>query len=62
MKIVKREFARPTQNFSLWLMPTFMYIGLKVAGAIHPNKEWIWWVAIPSLICLWGLLNWKIKK
>jgi len=62
MKLVKRDFANPLHNFTLWVVPTFTYIGLKAADAISPRKEWIWWVAIPSLICLWGMINWKIKK
>jgi hypothetical protein len=62
MKIVKRKFAQPHSNFTLWLVPTCSYIGLKVANAINPNMEWVWWVAIPSLICAWGLINWKIDK
>lgn len=62
MEIIKRKFAQPHSNFTLWLVPACSYIGLKVAGAINPNKEWVWWVAIPSLVLLWGLINWKIKK
>lgn len=62
MKIVRREYANPLHNFTLWLAPTCMYIGLKAADAISPGKEWVWWVAIPSLVLIWGLINWKIKK
>ena len=62
MRIVRRELSMPSSNFTLWLVPTCMYIGLKAADAISPRKEWVWWVAIPSLILIWGLINWKIKK
>ena len=62
MKIIKRDFARPLHNLTLWLVPTCVYIGLKAADEISPRKEWIWWVAIPSLVLLWGMINWKIQK
>jgi hypothetical protein len=62
MKIVKREFAQPSRNFTIWLTPTCSYIWLKVSNAINPNVEWVWWFIIPSLICAWGLINWKINK
>jgi len=62
MKIVKRKFVQPHSNVTLWLIPSCSYIGLKVANAINPNMEWVWWVAIPLLICAWGLINWKINK
>lgn len=62
MKIVRREYANPLHNFTLWLIPTLFYIVEKSQGIISPNKEWVWWVAIPSLVLIWGLINWKIKK
>jgi hypothetical protein len=62
MKIIKRDFARPSHNFTLWLIPTLTYLIQKVGGMQFNEYEYVWWVAIPSLICLWGLINWKIKK
>ena len=62
MKIVRREYANPLHNFTLWLIPTCTYIGMKAADSINSSKEWVWWVAIPSLVLIWGLINWKVKK
>jgi hypothetical protein len=35
---------------------------MKMNGIIVPSKEWVWWVSIPVMFLIWGLLNWKIKK
>jgi ABC-type dipeptide/oligopeptide/nickel transport system permease subunit len=31
-------------------------------GIIIPEREWIWWVFIPSLFMVWVIMNWKIVK
>jgi hypothetical protein len=37
------------------------YVVAKIVGVTY-HREWIWWVAIPTMFLIWGLLNWKIKK
>lgn len=62
MKIVKRSiFSNPTGSMTIWLIPTMSYLFGKVGG-IEYNREWIWWVGIPTLILGWLVLNFKIKK
>jgi hypothetical protein len=46
---------------TIWLIPTMSYFFGKVGG-IEYNREWIWWVGIPTLILGWLVLNFKIKK
>jgi hypothetical protein len=62
MKIVKREMFRPLSTVTLWWIPTMTYFIMKMNDIIAPRKEWIWWVAIPTMFLIWVLLNWKIKK
>jgi hypothetical protein len=62
MKIIKRQYGNPQYNFTMWLIPTLSYIGLKLSGLLNPSKEWVWWVAIPVMFSIWVMLNWKIKK
>ena len=62
MKIVRREFTQPSSSFTLWLIPTLSYLIQKVGGVQFNEYEYLWWIAIPSLVLGWGLLNWKIKK
>jgi hypothetical protein len=61
MEIVKRENACPICSSTLWLIPTMSYVVAKIVGVTY-HREWIWWVAIPTMFLIWGLLNWKIKK
>jgi hypothetical protein len=62
MKIVKRSiFSNPIGSMTIWLIPTMSYFFGKVGG-IEYNREWIWWVGIPTLILGWLVLNFKIKK
>jgi hypothetical protein len=61
MKIVKRETGCAICTSTLWLIPTMSYVVGKIIGMTY-HREWIWWVAIPTMFLIWGLLNWKIKK
>jgi hypothetical protein len=61
MKIVKRNFANLAGSMAIWLIPTMSYL-IQKTGGIQFNREWIWWVGIPTLILVWLLLNFKIKK
>jgi len=62
MKIVKREFGCPICTTSIWWVPTITYLIMKINNAISSNREWLWWVAIPTMFLIWVLINWKIKK
>ena len=59
MEIVKREKVCGICTASLWWMPCLTYIILKMNGVKFHN-EWIWGVAISTMVLIWGLLNWKI--
>jgi hypothetical protein len=61
MKIVKRETGCAICTSTLWLIPTMSYVVGKIIGITY-HREWIWWVAIPTMFLIWGLLNWKFKK
>jgi hypothetical protein len=62
MKIVKRDFTQPLGSVNLWLIPTLSYLIQKVKGVQYNEYEYVWWVTISSLVLIWGLINWKIKK
>lgn len=62
MKIVKRDFAQPLGSVTLWLIPTLSYLIQKVGGIQFNEYEYVWWIGIPVMVVLWGLINWKIKK
>jgi hypothetical protein len=38
------------------------YFIQSLMGIVNPNREWIWWVAIPTMVALWFVVNFKIKK
>jgi hypothetical protein len=61
MEVVKRENGCPICTSTLWLIPTISYVVGNIVGVTY-HREWIWWVAIPTMFLIWGLLNWKIKK
>ena len=61
MEIVKRENGCPICSSTLWLIPTMSYVVAKSVGVTY-HREWIWWVVIPTMFLIWGLLNWKFKK
>jgi hypothetical protein len=62
MRLVKRSFAsQPLGSITLWLIPTMSYLVMKMNG-VEYHREWIWWMVIPVMVLIWGLLNWKIKK
>ena len=61
IKIIKREWARPSASAMIWAMPTMMYTMQKLAGVQMNSREWLWWAVIPALIILWFAINFKIK-
>jgi hypothetical protein len=61
MRIVKRENGCVICTASLWWIPTTSYFFMKMSG-VEFHNEWIWGVAIPVMILIWVLINWKIKK
>jgi hypothetical protein len=62
MKIIKRKSASPIQTMSIFVIPAMTYFIQSSMGIVNPNREWIWWVAIPTMIALWFVVNFKIKK
>ena len=62
IKIVKREWARPSQSSTIWAIPLMMYIMQKFASVQMNSHEWLWWTVIPALFILWFAINFKIKK
>jgi hypothetical protein len=63
MKLVRRnKYINPIASIPLWGVSLFSYIMVKGMGIIIPEREWIWWVFIPSLFMVWVIMNWKIVK
>jgi hypothetical protein len=63
MKVVRRnKQINPLSTMSLWVTSLVAYIMTKRLGICNPEREWIWWVAIPSLFMVWVIINWKIVK
>jgi len=62
MKIIKRKSASPIQTMSIFVIPAMTYFIQSSMGIVNPNREWIWWVAIPTMVALWFVVNFKIKK
>jgi hypothetical protein len=62
MKITKREEVCGICTSSIWWIPTITYLIFKILGLVNPEREWEWWVGIPTMFLIWGLINWKIKK
>jgi hypothetical protein len=62
MKIIKRKSASPIQTMSIFVIPTITYFIQSLMGIVNPNREWIWWVGIPTMAALWFVVNFKIKK
>lgn len=63
MKITKRKEVCGICTSSIWWIPTITYLIFKVIGDnIKPEREWIWWVAIPTMFLVWVLINYKIKR
>ncbi len=63
MKILKRnELSNPKKTMVIWLVPTIGYLLTKISGVVDPNKEWIWFTALPILFMTWFMLNFVITK
>ena len=63
MKIVKRnKHISPISTIPMWIIPTLSYSIQKGVGVQFNEYEYVWWIVIPSMVVLWGLFNWKIKK
>ena len=62
MKIIKRKSASPIQTMSIFVIPAMTYFIQSLMGIVNPNREWIWWVGIPTMVALWFVVNFKIKK
>lgn len=62
MKITKRKYSSPLNSGVIWFMPTMTYILLSINGAIRPDREYIWFIGLPTLFLFWCFINFKIKK
>lgn len=62
MKITRRIFSRPMASISIFAIPLMQYIILKIVGSIKPEREWIWWLALPLLFTVWFFINFKIVR
>jgi hypothetical protein len=62
-KVVRRnKNINPIASIPLWGVSLFSYIMAKGMGIIDPEREWAWWVLIPSLFMVWVIMNWKIVR
>jgi hypothetical protein len=62
MKIIKKDFASPILSLNIWMIPVLSYLIQKVGGVEFNEYEWVWWVGIPTLVLIWLVINFKIKK
>ena len=63
MKITKRKEICSICSSSIWWIPTITYLIFKVMGdIIKPDREWVWWIFIPTMFLGWVLINYKIKR
>ena len=62
MKIIKKNFASPILSLNIWMIPALSYLIQKVGGVEFNEYEWVWWAAIPTLVLIWLVINFKIKK
>lgn len=58
----RRNYLNPFSSINLWLIPTIMYIIVKSTGTLLPDREFVWWIIIPTMLILWFFFNWKITK
>ena len=62
MKIIKKDFASPILSLNIWMIPALSYLIQKVGGVGFNEYEWVWWAGIPTLVLIWLVINFKIKK
>jgi hypothetical protein len=62
MKIIKKDFASPILSLNIWMIPVLSYLIQKVGGVEFNEYEWVWWAGIPTLVLIWLVINFKIKK
>ena len=62
MRIVRRDWVRPTNTMAVWLIPTVAYTLEKLVGVIKPDREWVWWIMLPSVFLVWLVANFRIDK
>lgn len=61
MKLQKRDWARPLNTITVFMIPLITYLILKFSGH-KMHKEWLWWITIPILIIIWLLINFKFVR
>jgi hypothetical protein len=44
------------------MIPALSYLIQKVGGVEFNEYEWVWWAGIPTLVLIWLVINFKIKK
>jgi len=47
---------------AIWVIPLFSYVLQKSIGITRPDREFIWWIALPSIFLFWALISFRIKK
>jgi len=60
MKIIKRKYALPSTTMHVFLIPSIVYLGLKLSNETI-YREWLWPVAICTSFLVWFMANYKIK-
>jgi hypothetical protein len=61
MEFTKRKNICGICTASLWWIPTLTYFNMKMFDVLNEQREWVWWVGIPTMFIVWVLINWKIK-
>ena len=61
MKIKTNPNFSPLGSSILFVMPSIMYLLLKLAGTKMHN-EWLWYISIPILIVVWFIINFRIVR
>jgi len=62
-KLVKRsKHNSPSTTLPMFVIPTFTYSFMKIAGVEFNQYEFIWWIIIPALFISWLYINFKVKE
>ena len=63
MKIIRRDsYIHPASTSPLWVIPSISYLLQKLIGLEFNEREYAWWIGIPTVFIFWFLLNFKIIK
>jgi hypothetical protein len=70
MKLVRRDKdINPLKTIPIWGYPLIGYIFTIGLELFYPerewfnhDREWIFWVVIPTLFIMWVMMHWEIVK